>query len=238
MVEEGMRIGLILQPSLAGPVDGLSGHVHGHPSELVGEGGGNGRPDGVEDAPDGRGLLLVQLRQRLEGQQMFDAPDSVRGGIEGVHVASVAADDLDGVARFFPEGLLGSSTLPGVPDVAHLLVGHLPSTWDGAELDLDRERHGRAVVRKDDFGGSQIAGQNGRRGGQNDQSGGRRPAASQARGGGGSRGDRARRCPIRTSGLLCAYMKRCCAVPLPSIVVVVVVATIVVGIRSGRPAHD
>ena len=157
-MEDGVRIGLILQSSLAGTLDGLSGRFHGYPSELVREGGSDGGPDGVEDAPDRRGLLLGQPRQRLEGQQMFDAPDSVLGGIEGVHVAPIPADDLDGVARFVPEDMLGSSILIDVPDVAHILLGQLPSTWDGAELNLDRERHGGAVVREDDCGGSQIAG--------------------------------------------------------------------------------
>ena len=147
LVQDGLRIGLILQSSLAGTLDGLSGHFHGYPTELVREGDRNGRPDRGEDTSDGCGLLLVQFRQRLEGQKMFDASDSVRGGIEGVHVAPIPADDLDGVAAFVLEGLFRSGTLLDVPDVAHLLVGHLPSTWDGAELDLDRERHGGAVVR-------------------------------------------------------------------------------------------
>ena len=157
-MEDGVRIGLILQSSLAGTLDGLSGRFHGYPSELVREGGSDGGPDGVEDAPDRRGLLLGQPRQRLEGQQMFDAPDRVLGGIEGVHVAPISPDDLDGVARFAPEDILGSSILIDVPDVAHILLGQLPSTWDGAELNLDCERHGGAVVREDDCGGSQIAG--------------------------------------------------------------------------------
>lgn len=136
-VQDGMRIGLILQSSLAGTLDGLSGHFLGYPSEIVREGGGNGGPDGVEDAPDGRALLLGQLGQRLEGQQMFNAPDSVLGGIEGVHVAPISPDDLDGVARFVPEDMLGSSIPVDVPYVAHFLIGQLPSTWDGAELNLD-----------------------------------------------------------------------------------------------------